>query len=52
MKLLTVTDVMKMLSVGRATATRIIKESGKAVNKRKGQKLLISDEALKEYLKN
>jgi hypothetical protein len=48
--ILTVTDVMERLQVGRPTATRIIKESGYAVNKKKGQKLLISEEGLQKYL--
>lgn len=50
--ILTVTDVMARLGVGRATATRIIRQSGKAINKKKGQKLLISDAALDDYLAN
>lgn len=33
--ILTVTDVMARLGVGRATATRIIRQSGKAINKKK-----------------
>lgn len=48
--ILTVTDVMERLQVGRPTATKIIKESGYAVNKKKGQKLLISEEGLEKYL--
>lgn len=48
--ILTVTDVMELLKVGRPTATRIIKTSGYAVNKKKGQKLLISEEGLKRFL--
>ncbi len=48
--ILTVTDVMERLQVGRPTATRIIKQSGYAVNKKKGQKLLISEEGLQKYL--
>lgn len=50
MRILTVTDVMAELNIGRPTATRIIKNSGKAINKKKGQKLLISDENLYRFL--
>lgn len=46
MEILNVQDVMQLLKVGRATATRIIKQSGCAINKRKGQKLLIEKTAL------
>lgn len=46
MEILTVQDVMQLLKVGRATATRVIKQSGYAINKRKGQKLLIEKTAL------
>lgn len=49
-KVLTVIDVMEVLKVGRYTATRIIKQSGMAINKKKGQKLLISETALNKYL--
>lgn len=52
MELLNIKEVMELLHVGRYTATRIIKRSGLAVNKKKGQKLLIEKTALMEYLKD
>lgn len=50
-KILTVTDVMSQCGVGRVTATRWIKQSGRAINQKKGQKLLITQAALDEYLR-
>ena len=50
-QVLTVKDVMQYMGVGRYTATRIIQQSGLAINKRKGQKLLIEKQALIDYLK-
>ena len=50
-KVMTVKDVMQYMGVGRYTATRIIKQSGLAINKRKGQKLLIQYDALVSFLK-
>ena len=51
MEILTVTDVMEYCHVGRAVATRFIKQSGRAINLKKGQKLLITKSALDEYLR-
>lgn len=52
MELLGIKEVMALLSVGRPTATRIMKESGRAVKRPKNGKLLISREALKQYLED
>lgn len=51
MEIFTVKDVMEYCHVGRAVATRFIKQSGRAINLKKGQKLLITKSALDEFLR-
>ena len=50
MELLGIKDVMELLGVGRPTATRIVKESGRALKRKKNQRIYISREALEKYL--
>ena len=49
-KLLGIDDVMALLGVGRATATRIVEQSGAALPRRKGQAYLIVESKLRAYL--
>ena len=49
-KLLTINDVMTLLGVGRATATRIINQSGAALPRTKGQAYRIVEAKLMAYL--
>jgi len=50
MKLLSIDDVMDLLGVGRATATRIVEQSGAALPRRKGQAYLVVESKLRAYL--
>lgn len=49
-KLLSVPDVMELLGVSRATATRIINEAGAALPRRKGQAYLVNESKLLRYV--
>lgn len=52
MEILNIKEVMKIMQVGRYTATRTIKQSGCAINKGKNQKLLVEKEAFLKYLQS
>lgn len=50
MEILNINEIKDLMQCGRYTATRVVKQSGLAINKGKSQKILVEKEAFIKYL--